>query len=91
MSALEREEMDRQLDGAKTELFAEQRRARERLESMQEVLCQSLLYYSRMTIIKFFTNSDSVAVMGNEIRTFRLPPTMLKQYVFYYYFFYYYY
>ncbi|TKS78680.1 hypothetical protein D9C73_012493 [Collichthys lucidus] len=38
MSALEREEMDRQLDGAKTELFAEQRRARERLESMQEAI-----------------------------------------------------
>lgn len=37
MSVLEREEMDRQLDSAKTELFAEQRRARERLESMQEV------------------------------------------------------
>lgn len=38
MSALEREEMDRQLDCAKTELFAEQRRSREKLESMQEVL-----------------------------------------------------
>lgn len=38
MSVLEREEMDRQLDGAKTELFAEQRRAREKLESMREVL-----------------------------------------------------
>lgn len=38
MSVLEREEMDRQLDSAKTELFAEQRRAREKLESMQEVL-----------------------------------------------------
>lgn len=37
MSVLEREEMDRQLDSAKTELFVEQRRARERLESMQEV------------------------------------------------------
>ncbi|KAG7223490.1 hypothetical protein INR49_015483 [Caranx melampygus] len=36
MSMLEREEMDRQLDSAKTELFAEQRRARERLESVQE-------------------------------------------------------
>lgn len=39
MSVLEREEMDRQLDGAKTELFAEQRRSREKLESMQDVLC----------------------------------------------------
>lgn len=39
MSVLEREEMDRQLDSAKTELFAEQRRSREKLESMQEVLC----------------------------------------------------
>ncbi|XP_030273582.1 trichohyalin isoform X4 [Sparus aurata] len=38
MSVLEREEMDRQLDGAKTELFAEQRRAREKLESMREKL-----------------------------------------------------
>lgn len=37
MSVLEREEMDRQLDSAKTQLFAEQRRAREKLESMQEV------------------------------------------------------
>lgn len=37
MSVLEREEMDRQLDSAKTELFAEQRRAREKLESVQEV------------------------------------------------------
>ncbi|XP_041643373.1 trichohyalin [Cheilinus undulatus] len=38
MSVLEREEMDRQLDMAKTELFAEQRRSREKLESMQEKL-----------------------------------------------------
>lgn len=37
MSVLEREEMERQLDNAKTELFAEQRRAREKLESVQEV------------------------------------------------------
>lgn len=37
MSVLEREEIERQLDSAKTELFAEQRRAREKLESMQEV------------------------------------------------------
>ncbi|XP_045890395.1 myosin-11 isoform X4 [Micropterus dolomieu] len=41
MSVLEREEMDRQLDSAKTELFAEQRRAREKLESMQEKLEQT--------------------------------------------------
>lgn len=39
ISVLERQEMERQLDNAKTELFAEQRRAREKLESMQEVLC----------------------------------------------------
>lgn len=37
MSALEREEMDRQLDGAKTQLLAEQRRSREKLETMQDV------------------------------------------------------
>lgn len=30
--------MDRQLNNAKMELFAEQRRARERMESVQEVL-----------------------------------------------------
>ncbi|KAM3611317.1 uncharacterized protein V6R79_016547 [Siganus canaliculatus] len=36
MTALEREEMDRQLSGAKIELFAEQRRSREKLDSMQE-------------------------------------------------------
>lgn len=38
MSVLERDEMDRQLDCAKHELFVEQRHAREKLESMQEVL-----------------------------------------------------
>lgn len=37
MAVLEREEIDRWLDGAKTELFAEQRRSREKLESMQDV------------------------------------------------------
>ncbi|XP_004544671.2 uncharacterized protein si:ch211-102c2.8 isoform X4 [Maylandia zebra] len=45
MSVLEQEEMERQLDNAKTELFAEQRRAREKLESMQEKLeetCEEL-------------------------------------------------
>ncbi|XP_067377296.1 trichohyalin isoform X2 [Channa argus] len=45
MSVLEREEIERQLDGAKSELFAEQRRAREKLESMQEKLeetCEEL-------------------------------------------------
>ncbi|KAM7391992.1 hypothetical protein PAMP_022636 [Pampus punctatissimus] len=36
MSVLEREEMERQLDSAKTELFSEQRRSREKLESIQE-------------------------------------------------------
>lgn len=49
MSVLERQELDRQLDSAKTELFAEQRRAREQLESMQEVLCHS-----------FSTSTDSL-------------------------------
>ncbi|TMS03954.1 hypothetical protein E3U43_000843 [Larimichthys crocea] len=49
MSALEREEMDRQLDGAKTELFAEQRRARERLESMQEKLEETRDELQRVT------------------------------------------
>lgn len=38
MSVLERDEMDRQLNNAKMELFAEQRRARETMESVQEVL-----------------------------------------------------
>lgn len=38
MSVLEREELDRQLDCAKTELFAQQRHSREKLESMQDVL-----------------------------------------------------
>ncbi|XP_047447589.1 trichohyalin [Mugil cephalus] len=38
MSVLEREEMERQLDSTKTELFAEQRCAREKLECMQERL-----------------------------------------------------
>ncbi|KAG7480839.1 hypothetical protein MATL_G00060520 [Megalops atlanticus] len=38
LSVLEREELDRQLDSAKAELFAEQRRARHRLDSLQESL-----------------------------------------------------
>ncbi|KAJ8379321.1 hypothetical protein SKAU_G00000990 [Synaphobranchus kaupii] len=38
LSVLEREELDRQLDSAKTELFAEQRRARHKLDSLQERL-----------------------------------------------------
>lgn len=37
MSTLEREEMDRLLDNAKSELFSEQRRFRHTLDSMQEV------------------------------------------------------
>ncbi|XP_012718833.3 centrosome-associated protein CEP250 [Fundulus heteroclitus] len=37
-SALELEEMDRQLDRAKAELFAERRRSREKIESLQEQL-----------------------------------------------------
>ncbi|XP_030000065.1 plectin [Sphaeramia orbicularis] len=41
MSVLEREEIERQLDNAKSELFAEQRRAREKMESMQEKLEES--------------------------------------------------
>lgn len=43
MSDLERVEIERQLDSAKTELFAEQRRAREKLESMKEVKYYGLL------------------------------------------------
>ncbi|KAG5840327.1 hypothetical protein ANANG_G00187630 [Anguilla anguilla] len=38
LSVLEREELDRQLDSAKTELFAERRRARHKLDSLQERL-----------------------------------------------------
>ncbi|KAM7018110.1 uncharacterized protein LKV04_002012 [Tautogolabrus adspersus] len=49
MSVLEREEMDRQLDMAKTELFAEQRRAREKLESMQEKLEETREELQRVT------------------------------------------
>ncbi|XP_035021954.2 rootletin isoform X1 [Hippoglossus stenolepis] len=49
MSVLEREEMERQLDGAKTQLFAEQRRAREKLESMQEKLEQTREELQRAT------------------------------------------
>ncbi|XP_070689489.1 trichohyalin [Pempheris klunzingeri] len=49
MSVLEREEMDRQLDSAKTELFAEQRRAREKLESMEETLEETHEELQRVT------------------------------------------
>ncbi|XP_029137412.2 trichohyalin isoform X3 [Labrus bergylta] len=49
MTVLEREEMDRQLDSAKTELFAEQRRAREKLESMQEKLEETREELQRVT------------------------------------------
>nr|XP_033474947.1 trichohyalin isoform X2 [Epinephelus lanceolatus] len=49
MSVLEREEMERQLDNAKTELFAEQRRAREKLESMQEKLEETREELQRVT------------------------------------------
>ncbi|XP_068559319.1 paramyosin isoform X2 [Cebidichthys violaceus] len=49
MSALERKEMDRQLDNAKTELFAEQRRAREELESIQERLEETREELQRVT------------------------------------------
>ncbi|XP_073321889.1 uncharacterized protein [Pagrus major] len=49
MSVLEREEMDRQLDGAKTELFAEQRRAREKLESVREKLEETREELQRVT------------------------------------------
>ncbi|XP_072244026.1 uncharacterized protein [Leuresthes tenuis] len=38
VSVLEHEEMERQWDCAKTELFAEQRRAREKIDSLQEKL-----------------------------------------------------
>ncbi|XP_042277382.1 trichohyalin isoform X3 [Thunnus maccoyii] len=49
MSVLEREEMERQLDSAKTELFSEQRRSREKLESMQEKLEETLEELQRVT------------------------------------------
>lgn len=43
MAVLEREQIDRWLHAAKTELFSEQRRSREKLESMQDVyLCLKL-------------------------------------------------
>ncbi|XP_078105767.1 uncharacterized protein LOC144517557 [Sander vitreus] len=49
MSALEREEMERQLHNAKTELFAEQRRAREKQGSMQEKLEETREELHRVT------------------------------------------
>ncbi|XP_059192770.1 trichohyalin [Centropristis striata] len=49
MSVLEKEEMERQLDNTKTELFAEQRRAREKLESMQEKLEETHEQLQRVT------------------------------------------
>ncbi|XP_058491880.1 trichohyalin [Solea solea] len=49
MSVLEREELERQLDHSKTALFAEQRRAREKLESMQESLEQTREELQRAT------------------------------------------
>ncbi|XP_068166920.1 golgin subfamily A member 6-like protein 22 [Antennarius striatus] len=49
MTTLEREEMDRQLDTAKTELFAEQRRSREKLESIQEMLEETREELHRVT------------------------------------------
>lgn len=39
MSVLERDELDRLLNDTKTELFSQQRRAREELEGVQEVTC----------------------------------------------------
>ncbi|XP_033946315.1 golgin subfamily A member 6-like protein 22 [Pseudochaenichthys georgianus] len=48
-SLLEREEMERQLDSAKTELFTEQRRAREKLESTQEKLEETCEELQRVT------------------------------------------
>lgn len=47
---LEREEMERQLDSAKTELFSEKRHTREKLESMQEV--KSYHFFISITIYK---------------------------------------
>ncbi|KAM6931386.1 uncharacterized protein FYW49_003260 [Xenentodon cancila] len=49
MSALEREEMERQLDNTKTELFAEQRRAREKIEFLEEKLEESREELDRST------------------------------------------
>ncbi|KAK5871483.1 hypothetical protein PBY51_004364 [Eleginops maclovinus] len=48
-SLLERQEMERQLDNAKTELFTEQRRAREKLESTQEKLEETCEELQRVT------------------------------------------
>lgn len=62
MSVLEREEMDRQLDCAKTQLFTEQRHAREKLESMQEVLERTAaIFKAIMTII----NSSNNRILSN--------------------------
>ncbi|XP_062307797.1 trichohyalin [Osmerus eperlanus] len=49
VSLLEREEMERQLDGAKTELFTEQRRSRIRLDSLQEQLEEAREELQRVT------------------------------------------
>ncbi|XP_034397102.1 trichohyalin [Cyclopterus lumpus] len=49
MSVLERKEMERQLENGKTELFAEQRRAREKLESIQERLEETHEELQRVT------------------------------------------
>ncbi|XP_037634422.1 trichohyalin isoform X2 [Sebastes umbrosus] len=54
VSVLERDEMERQLDNAKTELFAEQRRAREKLESMQEKLEETREELQRVTEAESF-------------------------------------
>ncbi|CAJ1068247.1 trichohyalin isoform X2 [Xyrichtys novacula] len=52
ISVLEREEMDRQLDSAKAELFAEQKRAREKIESMQEKLEETREELQRATEVE---------------------------------------
>ncbi|XP_041855007.1 trichohyalin isoform X2 [Melanotaenia boesemani] len=49
VSALEREELERQLDCAHTKLFAEQRCAREKIESLQEKLEETLEELHRFT------------------------------------------
>lgn len=56
--------MDRQLDSAKTQLFAEQRRAREKLESMQEVYIYKL--YSILTRVA--TQSHNMRLFKSLIR-----------------------
>lgn len=62
MSVLEREELERQLDCAKTELFTEQRHAGEKLERMQEVLDRTAAIFKAIMTIK---NSSNNRILRN--------------------------